>query len=75
MFVTFFHVHIIAGYTANHVDIAPRHAGILMGITNTFANLTGFGAPYLAGLLIDNDVNCKLPIFHLLQSSKKNCII
>lgn len=28
-----------------------------MGITNTFANLTGFGAPYVCGLLINNDVS------------------
>ncbi|XP_035701990.1 putative inorganic phosphate cotransporter [Folsomia candida] len=36
---------IYAGFICNHVDLAPRHAGILMGITNTFATLTGFGAP------------------------------
>lgn len=45
-----------SGYVCNHVDLAPRHAGILMGITNTFANLTGFGAPWLCGLMINNDV-------------------
>lgn len=41
----------------NHVDISPNWAGILMGITNTFANLTGFAAPYVAGLLINDDVS------------------
>lgn len=47
---------IYGGYVVNHVDIAPNYAGILMGITNTFANLMGFAAPYVAGLLIHENV-------------------
>ncbi len=27
------------GYAVNHLDIAPRYAGILMGLSNTFATI------------------------------------
>ncbi len=33
----------------NHVDIAPPFAGILLGISNTFATVPGFLAPYAIG--------------------------
>jgi hypothetical protein len=45
------------GVLVNHVDIAPKHAGILMGIANTIGSFTGFAAPYVCGLLINNDVS------------------
>ncbi|XP_074653838.1 sialin-like isoform X3 [Tubulanus polymorphus] len=38
-----------SGYIVNHVDIAPRYAGILFGITNTFATLPGMIAPVVVG--------------------------
>ncbi|CAL8075246.1 unnamed protein product [Orchesella dallaii] len=44
-----------AGFGVNHVDIAANHAGVLMGITNTIANVSGFVAPYVAGLLINGN--------------------
>ncbi|XP_071109650.1 uncharacterized transporter slc-17.2-like isoform X1 [Haliotis cracherodii] len=40
-----------AGYLVNFVDFAPRHAGILVGISNTIASLPGMVAPLLAGAL------------------------
>ena len=30
-----------AGFGSNHLDIAPRHAGILYGLSNTVATLPG----------------------------------
>ena len=30
-----------AGYAVNHLDIAPRYAAILMGISNAFGNIAG----------------------------------
>ena len=48
---------VYGGYVVNHVDISPNHAGVLMGITNTVANLCGFAAPYVAGLLINQNVS------------------
>jgi len=46
-----------AGFGVNHVDIAANHAGVLMGITNTVANCCGIIAPYVAGLLINDNVS------------------
>ena len=36
---------VLAGFSVNHLDIAPRYAGVLMGITNTVATIPGFAAP------------------------------
>jgi sugar phosphate permease len=43
------------GCITNHVDISPNHAGILMGITNTAANTCGIVAPFVAGLLTNEE--------------------
>lgn len=42
-----------AGFASNHLDIAPRHAGILFGISNTFATLPGIIGVALTGYLVD----------------------
>uniref|UniRef100_A0A7M4FHD7 Solute carrier family 17 member 4 n=1 Tax=Crocodylus porosus TaxID=8502 RepID=A0A7M4FHD7_CROPO len=34
-----------AGLNINHIDIAPRYAGFLLGITNTFGIIPMFGSP------------------------------
>ncbi|EDO45514.1 predicted protein [Nematostella vectensis] len=39
----------LSGFNVNHLDIAPRYAGILMGITNSFGTVPGIAAPYVAG--------------------------
>ena len=38
----------LAGFNINHLDIAPRYSGVLMGITNTAATLPGFIGPAVA---------------------------
>ena len=38
----------MAGFNINHIDIAPRFAGVLMGITNTIATIPGFVGPQVA---------------------------
>lgn len=38
----------LAGFAINHLDIAPKYAGVLMGITNTAATLPGIVGPQLA---------------------------
>ncbi|KAK7093970.1 hypothetical protein V1264_007649 [Littorina saxatilis] len=43
-----------SGYTVNHIDLAPRHAGVLFGITNTAATIPGMVAPLVAGALTPN---------------------
>ncbi|XP_074653839.1 sialin-like [Tubulanus polymorphus] len=40
-----------SGYIVNHVDIAPRFAGVLFGVTNTFATVSGMLAPLAVGQL------------------------
>ena len=37
------------GVMVNHVDIAPPFAGILFGMSNTAATLSGVFAPYVVG--------------------------
>lgn len=42
---------ISAGFSMNHLDIAPRYAGILLGITNSFGTIPGIAAPTVVGYL------------------------
>ena len=37
-----------SGYGVNHVDISPKFAGYLMGITNTMGTIPGIVAPIVA---------------------------
>ena len=48
----------------NHLDIAPRFAGILMGISNSVATIAGIISPYVVGLLTDNQVMFMLFSYH-----------
>ncbi|XP_029519462.2 sialin-like isoform X3 [Oncorhynchus nerka] len=40
-----------AGVFINQIDIAPRYAGVLLGITNTFGTIPGVVAPIITGYL------------------------
>ena len=42
---------------ANQLDLSPRFAGILMGITNTVSNFPGVLAPEAVGQLTNNEVS------------------
>ncbi|XP_002734661.1 sialin-like [Saccoglossus kowalevskii] len=42
------------GFLVNHVDIAPKYAGVLLGITNTTATISGILAPYVIGTITVN---------------------
>jgi len=42
-----------AGFMSTHLDMSPNFAGTLLGITNAFANLTGFLAPAFTGYIIN----------------------
>ncbi|XP_064631101.1 sialin-like [Lineus longissimus] len=44
-----------SGFVVNHVDIAPKYAGILFGISNTAATIPGFLAPYVIGVLTNEN--------------------
>ena len=41
----------LAGFSINHIDIAPRFAGVLMGITNTAGTLPGIIGPQIAKMI------------------------
>ncbi|XP_066530376.1 sialin [Hoplias malabaricus] len=43
-----------AGVFINQIDIAPRYAGMLLGITNTFGTIPGVLAPIAVGYLAKN---------------------
>lgn len=40
------------GFLVNHMDIAPRHAGKMMGITNTAGTIPGIIGVYFTGLIL-----------------------
>ena len=49
-----------SGFSVNIIDIAPRYAGLLMGISNCIATLPGIVGPPIAGALTPNEVCLKL---------------
>lgn len=42
----------LAGVSVSHLDIAPRHAGLVFGAGNTAATLAGFAGVYSTGWLL-----------------------
>ena len=46
-----------AAVTCNQLDIAPRFAGTLMGITNSVGNVMGFLAPQISGAILNGHVS------------------
>ncbi|XP_058823150.1 putative inorganic phosphate cotransporter isoform X2 [Topomyia yanbarensis] len=40
------------GFQVNHIDLAPNHAGTMMGITNCAANVMSIIAPLIVGLVL-----------------------
>ena len=45
------------GSALNTIDLSPNHAGILMGIVNTSANVIPILTPLLVGLIVQNEVS------------------
>lgn len=43
----------VGGALVNHMDIAPRHAGALAGITNTAGALPGIAGVFITGWILD----------------------
>ncbi|ODM94567.1 putative inorganic phosphate cotransporter [Orchesella cincta] len=42
----------LCGSLINPMDISPNYAGSIEGVINSVANIAGFGAPYVAGLIL-----------------------
>ncbi|CAH1790135.1 unnamed protein product [Owenia fusiformis] len=43
-----------SAYNVNHLDIAPKYAGVLFGITNTFATIPAIVAPVVIRMITQN---------------------
>ena len=48
---------IYAGNQMNHIVLAPKYAGTLYGLTNAAANVCGFLAPYIVGIIVQGHVS------------------
>lgn len=59
------------GFQVNHIDLAPSHAGVLMGITNCAANIMSIIAPLAVGYIVRESVRKKY--LALLQIKKYKC--
>jgi len=55
----------MSSYGVNHLDIAPRYAGVLKGITNSAGTIPGMLGPYVVGYLTDNEVMVLCSMFYL----------
>ncbi|KAM4694029.1 sialin isoform 2-T2 [Discoglossus pictus] len=56
----------VSGFSINHLDIAPSYAGILLGITNTFATIPGMVGPVIGkSLTHDNTVEQWQLVFYI----------
>ena len=42
----------VGGFGVNHLDIAPRYAGVLMGLSNTAGTIPGIIGVYVSGLIL-----------------------
>ena len=41
------------GFAVNHMDVAPKHAGTLMGLTNTAGTVPGVIGVFVSGLILE----------------------
>jgi ACS family sodium-dependent inorganic phosphate cotransporter len=52
-----------AGFAPNGLDIAPRYADVIYGISNTFATLPGIAGVFLTGWMVDRTGSFVAPFF------------
>jgi ACS family sodium-dependent inorganic phosphate cotransporter len=48
-----FGAFVAGGFAVNHMDIAPHHAGTLMGITNTAGTIPGIIGVFVSGVILE----------------------
>jgi len=48
-----FGAFVTGGFAVNHMDIAPKYAGTLMGITNTAGTIPGIIGVFVSGLILE----------------------
>lgn len=49
-------------FSVNYLDIAPRHASIIHGISNTIATISGIVTPTLTGYIVQNKLESEWQI-------------
>ena len=54
LFSSFFSGFAWAGFSVNHLDVAPQYAAILMGISNTIGTIPGIISPAITGYLVED---------------------
>ena len=59
----------ISGFNVNHLDIAPRYASILMGISNGIGTLSGMFCPIVVESLTKHEVLLGLLLLNYLEPS------
>ncbi|KAH0533702.1 hypothetical protein KQX54_000787 [Cotesia glomerata] len=58
-----------SGFSVNHLDIAPQHASVLMGIGNTIATLPGIVSPIITGYIVQNKTAAEWRIVLVIAGS------
>eukprot|EP00794_Sanderia_malayensis_P011313 gene11313-12497_t len=53
-----------SGHLVNHLDIAPRYAGLLLGITNCLATIPGILSPTIVGIITKNEETAKIELLY-----------
>lgn len=48
---------VFTGYLTNHLDLSPNFAGLLMGITNGWSNITSILGPIVTGYIVQDEVS------------------
>lgn len=62
----------ISGFNVNHLDIAPRYASILMGLSNGIGTIAGAIIPVAKNLIVIHGVS-KFPLPFLCPPLIKLC--
>ncbi|XP_057302082.1 sialin-like [Hydractinia symbiolongicarpus] len=58
-----------SGFPVNHLDISPRYASILFGISNCIATLPGIFSPMMVGFITENETQEEWRVVFLISAS------
>jgi len=57
-----------AGFSINHLDIAPQYAAILMGISNTIGTIPGIISPVITGFIVQDGTHSEWQVVFLITA-------
>ncbi|KAL7051890.1 hypothetical protein ACKWTF_004683 [Chironomus riparius] len=58
----------LSGYAVNHLDIAPKYASIIWGISNTLGSVPGIVSPLLAGYIVTTPTEAEWQIIFYITA-------